>query len=92
MKLAPFLLALSAADLKREITNQCSANVGEQANVLFGSETNVEKVTLTIPAEKKNDYFGLEVLMHHSSYKRPARCGTKGREVNFGSLLITILF
>lgn len=90
MKLGAFLLALSAA--KREITNQCSTNVGQEANVLFDSETNVEKVTLTVPTEKKNDYFGLEVLMHHSSYKRPTRCGTKDRGVTFGSFLIAILF
>merc|ERR1712242_412175 len=34
-------------------------------------------VKIGIDGSKKNDYFGLEVLMHHPTYKRPKRCGTK---------------
>ena len=86
MKLASFLLGLStASSVIREITNQCSPNVGEEATLTFGTGAYVERVTLTIPAEKKKDYKGLVVRIHHSSYDKPKRCGSKDSGVNYGS-------
>ena len=77
MKLGSFFVALAAADYRKEILEQCSSQVGSSSFLHFDGETEVQKVAVTIPPEKKNDYFGMEALMHHSSYKRPTRCGAK---------------
>ena len=80
MKLGPFLATLATvqAGYRREISNQCDGeHVGQEASLVFDREMSVEMVKLGIDGTKKNDYFGLEVLMHHPTYKRPMRCGTK---------------
>ena len=83
MKLAPFLTLGSvavAADYRREISNPCEGqHTGQAVHLIFDNDVDVETIRIGLSGADKNDFNGLEVLMHHSSYKRPMRCGTKAR-------------
>ena len=84
MKLASFLTlatTATAADYRREISVPCEGqqHTGQAANLIFDNDVDVKTVRIGLDGVDKNDYNGLEVLMHHSSYKRPMRCGTKAR-------------
>ena len=64
--------------------SECDAGFGGEAFFEIGNEF-VKKVKINLKFDEnvKKTYNGLEVLIHHPSYRKPVRCGKK---VNMGVL------